>query len=118
MDGVGVKLDVLDEEASVAQCLFGEDSTLGDLLEGGGDRVFDVLQVLDALGVVEDHVGGVSGHSSQGGGLGLSSVVPDSRGLVLVPAELVYKQLNLLLLTEVVATRADLTVFNPQTQLS
>jgi len=118
MDGVGVKLDVLDEEASVAQCLFGEDSSLGDLLEGGGDRVFDVLQVLDALGVVEDHVGSVSRHSSQGGGLGLSSVVPDSRGLVLVPAELVYKQLNLLLLSELVAARADPAVFNPQAQLS
>lgn len=114
MDGVRVKLDVLDEEASVGQCLFGEDSALGDLLEGSCDRVFDVLQVLDALGVVENHVGSVSRDGSQGGRLGLSSVVPDSRGLVLVPAELVYKKLNLLLLREIVATRADFSVFNPQ----
>jgi hypothetical protein len=71
MDGVRVKLDVLDEEAGVGQCLFGEDSALGDLLEGGCDRVFDVLQVLDALGVVENHVGIVSRGGSQGGRLRL-----------------------------------------------
>lgn len=87
MDGVGVELDVLDEETGVLELFIREDSFKVDFLEGGCDGVFDVLKILDTLRVINNYVGATVALSAAAVCVRGLAIVPDSGGLVLVPSE-------------------------------
>eukprot|EP01137_Pigoraptor_chileana_P031526 Opistho-2@19439 len=79
VNGVGVESHVHDVEAASAHVLVAEHTLLGRPLEAGNARVLDLVEVLDSLGGVDEHVGASR----------LGAKAPDLAGLCDVPVVLV-----------------------------
>mmetsp|Transcript_10545 Transcript_10545/g.29798 ORF Transcript_10545/g.29798 Transcript_10545/m.29798 type:complete len:859 (+) Transcript_10545:55-2631(+) len=82
MDRIGVQDDILDLEGDTSHVLLGKRTVLGGPLQGGDDAILDLIQVLDSLGHINNHV-----WSS-----GVRSEAPNLPGTnILVPLELLGK---------------------------
>jgi hypothetical protein len=99
VDSISVEGDIQDVEAARSHWLFSDWSFSRGPLETGDDRVLDFVQVLDGLGLVDQHVGTA----------GVGTEAPDLSGIGNVPPEVVSQDTGTSL--EIV-TRADLAVLN------
>lgn len=104
VDGIGVEGNIEDVEADGTHGLLSNGTLTTGPLETGDDGILDFVQVLNGLGLVDNHVG-TSTIGTEG---------PDLTGVSDVPAELVSQDTGTGL--EIV-TGADLATLNGQGQL-
>jgi hypothetical protein len=88
MDGIVVKLGIHDVISGVSHLLVTEDTFIGNLLEGTGDGVLNIGEILDTLGGVANDVGSAT----------VWSVVPDLGGNVLIKVVVINQVLDSLFL--------------------
>merc|ERR1719436_415108 len=102
MDGVSVEGDIVDVESAASHVLVGEDTLFGGPLEATDNGVLDLIEVLDTLGDLADHVGA--------GNIGAKA--PDLPGLIRVHLELLGEVLGSLLSLLLVADLAVLDLIS------
>jgi len=79
-----VELGIHDVESDVSHLLSTEDTFVGDILEGTGERVLDICEILDTLGGITDEVWSTADWS----------VVPNLSGDILIITVVIDKELD------------------------
>jgi len=78
VNSIGVEFDIFDVEGGVFHVLVAENAFVVDVLESGGEGILDILEILDALGVIDQEVTDVAT-------VGSHPEVPNLTGGVLIP---------------------------------